>query len=90
MRAKRRRRILRTVILILIPALLIGIALGVGAWWLLRPHAMDKNQPSAMPPQGEMRGLRISQEYPTTAGLLSASSRMLLRGLVKYIGYQLI
>lgn len=82
MRAKRRRRILRTVIFISIPVLLLAIAAGVGAWWfLLRPRTMDKNQPSAMPPQGAMYGLRISQEYPTTAGLLSASGPQTLDAL---------
>lgn len=82
MRAKRKRRILRTVIFILIPVLLlVAVGAGVGVWLMLRPHAMDKNQSSAMPPQGEMRGLRISQEYPTTAGLLSASGPQTLDAL---------
>lgn len=81
MRAKRNRRILRTVIFILIPVLLLAAA-GAGLWWfLLRPRAMDKNQPSAAPPQGAICGLRISQEYPTTAGVLSASGPQTLDAL---------
>ncbi|MBD5095284.1 MAG: N-acetylmuramoyl-L-alanine amidase [Subdoligranulum sp.] len=82
MRAKRNRRILRTVILIAIPVLLLAaVGAGVGIWMLQRPQAMDKNQPSAMPPQSAMVGLRISQEYPTTAGVLSASGPQTLDAL---------
>ena len=82
MRAKRNRRILRTVIFVLIPVLLLAaVGVGVGVWLMLRPRAMDKNQSSAMPPQGTMVGLRISQEYPTTAGLLSASGPQTLNAL---------
>ena len=73
MRAKHNRRILRTVILILVPVLLlVAVGVGVGVWLMQRPGAMDKNQPSAAAPQGTLCGLRISQEYPTTAGVLSA------------------
>lgn len=81
MRAKRSRRTLRTVILILIPVLLLAVAAGVGVWLLLRPRAMDKNQPSAVPPQAAMVGLRIGQEYPTTAGGLALSGPKTLNAL---------
>lgn len=82
MRAKHNRRILRTVILILIPVLLLAaVGVGVGVWLMQRPRAMDKNQPSAAAPQGGMYGLRISQEYPATAGLLSACGPQTLDAL---------
>lgn len=82
MRAKHNRRILRTVILILIPVLLLAaVGVGVGVWLMQRPRAMDKNQPSAAAPQGGMYGLRIAQEYPATAGLLSACGPQTLNAL---------
>mgnify|MGYP001039524578 CR=1 FL=1 len=80
MRAKRNRRIRRIVILAVIAVLLIAAAVGAGVW-LLRPRAMNKNQPSAMPPQGMLYGLRIAQEYPTTAGGLALSSPQTLNAL---------
>ena len=82
MRAKRNQRILRTVILILVPVLLLAaVGVGVGVWLMQRPRAMDKNQPSAATPQGAMYGLRISQEYPATAGALSACGPQTLDAL---------
>lgn len=82
MRAKRNRRILRTVILILVPVLLLAaVGVGVGVWLMLRPRAMDKSGPSAAAPQGTMVGLRIAQEYPTTAGILSACGPQTLDAL---------
>ena len=82
MRAKHNRRILRTVILILVPVLLLAaVVVGVGVWLTQRPRAMDKSGPSAAAPQGAIYGLRISQEYPTTAGILSNSGPQTLDAL---------
>ena len=80
MRTKRRRHILRNALLCLLCLLLLAAA-GTGVWLLLRPRAMDKNQPSAVPPQGAVYGLHITQGYPTTAGGLSASGPKTLDAL---------
>lgn len=80
MQTKRKRRVLRNLVLILVPVLLLA-ALGVGAWLLLRPRGMDHNQPSAVAPQGAVYGLRIAQDYPTTAGGLSISGQQTLDAL---------
>lgn len=80
MRTKRRRRILRSVLLVLLVVLLLAAA-GAGVWLLLRPRAMDKNQPSAAAPQGAVFGLHLTQGYPTTAGGLSASGPKALDAL---------
>ena len=80
MRTKRRRHILRNALLCLLCLLLLASA-GTGVWLLLRPRAMDKNQPSAVPPQGAVYGLHITQGYPTTAGGLSASGPKTLDAL---------